>query len=184
MRSPLLPLLALLVAIGIFFAYVSPVWNGKVAAARAAIAQDVVALDAAARYTERENQLAAERNAIDPAALAKLDAFVPDSVNNVRLILDLNALANRSGLALTSIDVASGQQNGASAPASAMPAPPNPVGSIDMDIAASGTYSAFQAFLEGIEMSQRLLDVRDITIKSSDTGVYTYKLTVRIYWLR
>jgi len=195
MTSRILPLFALLLAIGIFFGYVSPLWNGKVASTKAAIVEDTAALAAATRYTARQNQLASEKAAIDPAALARLEIFLPDSVDNVGLILDINALAARSGLALSSIDVAhsnaSGSGAGTAPGMSGAPVTPgmassgaSAVGTVDLTLAADGTYSALQTFLDGIERSARLLDVRDLTVKGSNNGVYTYQMTLRIYWLR
>ncbi len=179
--SRILPAFALLVAIGIFFLYVNPAWTGSIAAARAAIAADDQALVAAQQYTAQQNQLAAARDAVDPANLTKLTAFLPDSIDNVGLILDLNALAARSGLAVANVDVASSdaQKTGAS-PADA----PDPVGSLDLSLSASGSFTALQAFLSGVERSERLLDVHDLSVKGSDTGIYTYQMTIRLYWLR
>src|SRR3989344_1912018 len=104
MTSRLLPFFALILALGIFFGYVNPLWSGKIAEQRAAIAQDDQALDSAKHYVERENQLTGQRNSIDPAALARLELFLPDSVDNIGLILDMNSLAARSGLNLSSVD--------------------------------------------------------------------------------
>lgn len=189
MNSRVLPILALFVSIGIFFAYVNPTWSGSIASMRAAIAGDDQALTAASAYTARQNELASERNAIDPAGLTRLAALLPDSVDNVGIILDLNALAARSGLALSNVDVlSSSQQAGSSAGQSANGSLPaggtSPVGSVDLSLSAIGTYSALQNFVRGIEQSARLLDVRDLVVKGSDTGVYTYQMTIRLYWLR
>jgi Tfp pilus assembly protein PilO len=180
------PLLALIIAIAIFFGYVNATWTGSIATTQAAIANDDQALTAASEYTSRQNELASARNAIDPASLARLNAFLPDSVDNVGLILDLNALAARSGLSLASIDVAADQASGASSVASgSLPASgQDPVGSVDLSLSASGTYAALQSFLTGVEASERILDVTDLTVRGSDTGVYTYQMTVRLYWLR
>lgn len=195
MTSRLLPFLALVAAVGIFFAYVNPLWNGKIAEAKAGISADDQALAAAAAYVKRENDLAAQMNAIDPTALARLETFLPDSVDNVGLILDLNGLAAHSGLMLSSIDVADATSGltGANAPAgaSASGQPPvagagnsDPVGAIDLTIAAKGTYAALTTFLAGVERSERLLDVHDLTVQGSDSGLYTYQMTLRLYWLR
>jgi Tfp pilus assembly protein PilO len=182
----ILPILAFAVAIAIFFAYVNPTWFGPIAVAKAAIASDNQALAAANQYTAQQNQLLSERNAIDSADLARLSVFLPDSVDNVGLILDLNALAARSGLSLSNIDVSantpasSGSANNTGAvPTTAT----SPVSSADLSLSAVGTYPALQNFLQGVEKSARLLDARDIVITGSDTGVYTYKMTLRLYWL-
>ncbi len=177
MNNKALPVLALTVAIGIFFGYVNPAWSGEIAAAKAAITSADAALAAAAEYTAQQSQLTSARNAIDPKDLARLATFLPDSVDNVRLILDLDALAARSGLALSNIDVADASSSNVKTDA-------NPVGSVDLTLSAIGTYSALRGFLEGVEKSGRLLDVHDLTVKGSSTGAYTYQMMVRLYWLR
>lgn len=186
MNRRILPLFALLFAVGIFFAYVHPTWSVSIAATKAAIASDNEALDAASAYTARENALLTARNAIDPANLAKLEVFLPDSVDNVGLILDLNALAARSGLSISNIDVSNPApvSNTATAATASQGASTNVTGSIDLSLSAVGTYSALQTFLAGVEKSERLLDVRDIIVKGSDTGVYIYQMKLRLYWLR
>jgi len=183
MTSRLLPFFSLMLAVGIFFSYVSPVWSGDVANAKAAIADDNKALESAKRYVARQNELAAERDAIDPAALARLEKFLPDSVDNVGMILDLDALGTRAGLALTSIDAtnsstASSQEGGVASVTN------DPIGTIDLTMDAGGTYGALQDFLDGVERSQRLLDVREITVTGSNTGIYDYHIILRLYWLR
>lgn len=198
MSTRILPLIALFVALGIFFLYVSPTWSGSIGATKAAIAADDQALAAANQFSAQQNTLASARDAIDPADLTRLTAFLPDSVDNVGLILDLNALAARSGFSLSSIDVistkvtsvasgapAAGQQGLSAAGQQGLPAAgANPLGFVDMSLSAVGTYTALQSFLSGVERSARLLDVRDIVVKGSDTGVYNYQMLLRLYWLR
>lgn len=185
MISRILPILSFILAIVIFFGYVSPTWSGTIAETRAAIAHNERALAAASQYSEQQNQLASARDAIDPTGLMRLMTFLPDSVDNVGLILDLNALAARSGLQLSKIDVAptsapattsTGAQQGA--------APKGPMSSVDLTLSAVGSYSALQKFLQGVERSARLLDVRELNVKGSETGVYTYQMKLRLYWLR
>lgn len=186
MNNRILPFVALLVAAAIFFAYIRPTWSGAIAATKNTIALDDQALAAADRYATQQNTLASVRNDIDTTYLARLSTFLPDSVDNVGLILDLNALAARSGFSLSNIDVIS--NTGSSAGASMQQALPaagaNPVGSIDLSLSATGTYAALHAFLIGVERSARLLDVRNIVVKGSDTGVYNYQMSLRLYWLR
>ena len=71
---------------------------------KSAIISDEQALTAASTYGG-QNLLASARDAMNPADLERLSVFLPDSVDNVGLILDLTALASRSGLSLSNIDV-------------------------------------------------------------------------------
>ena len=83
MNSRILPMLALLLSVGIFFVYVNPTWSGSIARTEAAIAADNEALDAAKEYSAQQNELASARDAIDPANLDALKELLPDSVDNV-----------------------------------------------------------------------------------------------------
>ncbi len=187
MTSRILPIFALMLALAGFLLYVSPAWSGPIQEAKSTIANNKRILAAAEEFEKRKNDLAAARNEIDPENLKRLEILLPDSVNNVGLILDLNALAARSGISLSNIDIqsTSDQSGGAGAyDASLGAARPDPVSSVDLSVTAVGTYPALQAFLSGIEKSARLLDVNDLTVRGSETGVYTYQMVVRLYWLR
>jgi len=108
-------------------------------------------------------------------------------VDNVRLILDINALVARTGLSLVNIDVVANSFDNitnVTQPGTLPVSKADPVGFVDLSLTAVGTYPALEEFLIGIEKSARLLDVLDISVKGSNTGVYNYKLTVRLYWLR
>jgi Tfp pilus assembly protein PilO len=181
MSERLFPLIAFFVALGIFFFYVNPQWTKSIAIQKATIEADNQALLAAQQYNTQKNQLASARDAIDPANLSALKRFLPDSADNVGLILDLNALAARSGLAVSNIDMITSA--GAPSKNSSSLEVDSPINTADMSLSVTGTFSAFQTFLLNIEKSARLLDVHDIVVKGSDTGVYTYQMTVRIYWL-
>ncbi|PIR82905.1 hypothetical protein COU19_03140 [Candidatus Kaiserbacteria bacterium CG10_big_fil_rev_8_21_14_0_10_56_12] len=182
MNNRLTPILALVIAGALYFAYVSPTWSGRIADTKTAIASSDAALVAAHDYKDKQNKLAEERDALDPADLARLNALLPDSVDNVGLILSLNALADRSGLTLSNIDVSSNANSAQENSGGLLNA--SPTNSIGLSVSAAGQYGAFLTFLSGIESSQRLLDVSDITITGSNTSTYTYHLTIRIYWLR
>lgn len=177
MMSKIAPVTAFLIGVLLFSLYVNPTYTGSIASAQAAIAGDDQALTASAQYAQKQNELVSAEKSIDPDALVRLEQFLPDSVNNVGLILDLDALAARDGLTLTSINVAAGQSEAATTVSSA------PYGSVDMSLSASGSYRAFRSFLASIEQSSRLLDVRQLNVSGSDTGVYTYTMNLRLYWL-
>lgn len=187
MSSRIFPTIALIISAVIFFFYVGPTWSGQIAKTKSAIAVDKDALKAAEQYTKQQNQLAAARDAIDPENMTLLTTFLPNSVDNVRLILDLTSLATRSQLLLSNINVTKDAKGTASANTGSGALPSSNgdnLGSVDLSLSATGTFTALQDFLVGIEKSARLLDVRTLSVKGSDTGVYSYSMLIRLYWLR
>lgn len=179
MNSKALPLGALVAALGVFFIYISPMYTVSIAGVNARIAEEQAALDAAARFHAKESELKAAQEAIAVSDLERLETFIPNSIDNVGVILDLTALAERSGVQLSSINVAPSPTSSTEGDAEA-----SSVGSIEMTLSATGTYQAFRTFMASIEKSARLLDIINLTVSGSDTGVYGYALSVRLYWLR
>ncbi len=179
MMNRMLPAAGLVLAFVVFFIYISPTYSGPVTTIQATIAREQLALNAAASFGDKQKTLAEEKNRITPEDIARLETLLPSSVDNVSAILSLTALAARSGVQISSISVPQPTQG-----AGDVTTPPTEVGSIDMTFSATGSYQAFRTFITGIEHSTRLLDVTNLTVKGSDTGVYGYDMTVRLYWLR
>lgn len=181
MIGRVLPVVILLVAIGLFLGYVHPTYTGAVAAQRAQIQSYDNALAAAETFRAEESKLIAAQEAISPDDRARIEAFLPDGVDNVQLIVDLNALASRSGMRLNDFDISEPEED---EPGRIALETGGAVEHLDISVTAVGTYAAFRDFLEGVEYSLRPMDLVDLSISDSETGVYTYGMTFRIYWLR
>ncbi len=205
MMSRVLPIVFVLAALGIFFGYIHPTVTGQIASTQKDITEYDRALNAAKRFDEKQAQLASELKALPPDGIKRLEQFLPNNVNNVQLILDLDALASKSGLKITTFSDA---QSVTKTPSSSVDAPPpmtgamvpgmntgmgGPIGasntsssydSIDITIGATGSYTQLRMFLDNIEASLQPLDLVELRISDSSTGVYTFTMTFRLYWLR
>lgn len=183
MIGRIIPVLVLLAAIGIFFGYIHPTYTGEIAAQQAKIQSYDNALLAAATFREKETALVAQQESVSSTDRARIESFLPDGVDNVQLIVDLNALASRSGMRLSDFNIAESKQDDRDPGRLALEAE-TATDSLDITVSAIGTYAAFRTFLEGVEFSLRPMDLVRLTLTDSDTGVYTYNMTFRIYWLR
>lgn len=188
--SRLLPFAFIIGALGLYFGYAQPTFSTSIAELRKNHTELDASLLAAGEFKEKEAELTEKRADIPPEQLARLDAFLPDTVDNVQLIVDLDSLAERSGVNLSSFSIGSAGGDSAEAPPGGA-YDPNEVSSssqstetLDLSVTITGSYSAFKSFLASVEQSLRLLDVVSLSIQDSETGVYTYNLTLRLYWLR
>lgn len=196
--SRVLPILFVLIAGALFFGYINPTVTGSIAETNKQIKQYDAALAAAKRFEQKQTQLALEQKALPVDGLTRIKAFLPDGVDNVQLILDLDGVAARSGLKILNFNTTESKKQAAttntqpgqaSAPATApgMGATVDvskPYDSLDLSITASGTYPELRSFLASIETSLRPLDLVEFQLADSSTGVYTYQMTFRLYWLR
>lgn len=185
MISKLLPFLTIICAAAIFFGYVNPVYTTSIHDLSKQIDSYKGALIAADQFKTREASLLEERNSIDPEGLRRVEAFLPDGVDNVQLILDLNALASRTGMKITNFDVQAPNAIATSTSGSlSLGSPQSPTDSITLTLSATGTYDSLHTFMSAIEASLRPLDLVSFSLTNSETGVYSYQFTYRIYWLR
>lgn len=130
----------------------------------------------------------------------RLDKMIPDSVDNVRLIIDVSRIISKHGSYPKSISATSADAAAPSAPASPEPssisgAPVNPalakraaakLSNVTLNFTVSTTYDNMIEILKEIESSLRILDVTELTFSSTDTkdGIYDFNVTVLTYWLR
>lgn len=182
----LLPLALIIGAIAVVFSYIQPTNDGQIATLKTEIKDLDTALAAARDFKGKELELTRQRAELPQNELTRLGAYLPDNVDNVQLIVDLNALGDRSGVALSGFNIIGDVEAQAVPDANSALSleTANPIDSILLTVSANGTYNAFRTFLAGLESSLRQLDVVELAVQDSDTGVYTYNLTLRLYWLR
>jgi len=180
----ILPFFILIAAVGLFFGYVQPTYKEEIAAQRAKIRSYDSALAAAATFREKREALIEQQNAIPQSDRTRIEGFLPDGVDNVQLIVDLNALASRSGMRLSDFNIAEAEESQGVEPGRIALDAVQAVDSLEISVTAVGTYGSFRTFLAGVEHSLRPMDLVDLQISDSETGVYNYAMTFRIYWLR
>lgn len=151
------------------------------------------ALEKASELQQIKQSLLSRYNAFDPADIDRLHKLLPDHVDNVRLVLDLDSLAARNGLALQNVVISnpvSGKQPGV---ISAIGGSARKFDSLTLKFSTQGTYEGFSTFLEELETSLRVVDLvslnleREVTPLSSQKGaepIYRYDITIRTYWLK
>jgi Tfp pilus assembly protein PilO len=181
--------IALIIAGGAFFAYTKPAYDG-IQATQAQIAEYDSALSKAAELQSLKQSLLSRYNAFDPTALDRLQKMLPDHVDNIALILDLDSIASRYGLALQNVDIATAGTNTASQTAvGAIGSANQAYDSLTLTFSTSGTYDSFQKFMTDLENSLRIVDLSSLVISrasgsSGNAPVYTYNISLRTYWLK
>jgi Tfp pilus assembly protein PilO len=178
----LFPIILTLAAIGLFVLYTNPTYQGlKGTQAQVAAYDD--ALNKSQELKKIKGTLDSARNAFSPEDEQKLVRLLPDQVDNIRLIIDINNIAARRGLSLS--NVALGEVSNSSSEASTFAVGPSsdPVGSVSLGFSVMASYEDFLAFLQDIEHSLRILDVENLTFDAATAGRYSFNFTVRTYWL-
>ena len=201
MRS-ILSVLGIILAGAIFFVYTKPTYD-TVQAAQVQIGQYNAALDKATQLQQLKQSLLSRYNSFNPTDLSRLQTLLPDQVNNIGLILDLDTLANQYAMSLENVNISTAGNTTASSvstPAgsiSAVGAAAEPYDSLDVQFTVHGTYAQFVQYITGLESSLRIVDLVGLTVSAggsavpgsvtasgTDNIIYAFNVTLRTYWLR
>jgi Tfp pilus assembly protein PilO len=177
-------------AFGIFFFYTEPAYSG-VQSVAAQGAQYDQALAKATQLQTLKQSLLARYNSFDPNALNRLSTMLPDQVDNIRLILDLDNLAGRYGMALQNVNISTPGSTQSDNVVGSIAGGTQPYDALTIQFTTDGTYEQFSQFLTALQSSLRLVDLLNLTISGagavsgsnqSDPN-FTYTMTVQTYWL-
>ena len=175
----LFPLIALLVAVGVFFGYTSPAYQ-EVKKLKATEAQYDDALARSRDLIALRDRLQETFKAIPPDDLAALTKLLPDHIDNIRLLLDLTKMAEQYGMRLSGANLGAPPAGGQSLSASG-----KRYDSVTVGFSVAASYETFKQFLHDLESSLRLLDVVGLSFTPSAQGnLYEFTLNVRTYWLK
>jgi Tfp pilus assembly protein PilO len=178
----LFPIILIIAAIGLFVVYTNPTYQGlKGAQAKVGAYND--ALDKAKELRALREKLASARNAFSPQDEQKLARLLPDQVDNIRLIIDINSIAARRGLVISNVALGEVSKSSAAAASIAVGPSSDPVGSVSLGFSVTAGYEEFLAFLQDLEHSLRILDIEKLAFTGAEGGKYTFNFALRTYWL-
>ena len=195
-------ILSFVLAAGIFFFYAKPAYTGpgttvnpSVTDMKAQIVQYDDALQKVAQLQQLKAKLLAKYNSFNPDDINRLQTLLPDHVDNIGLILELDSLASRYGMTLENVDVNSDSQ-AAAASAPAKIGSNTTIGqnqkydSLTLHFSTFGTYDKFNSLLQDLEASLRIVDLSSLKFSAQQTSssngqpTYNYDITIRTYWLK
>jgi hypothetical protein len=192
--SKIIPIIFLVGSGLMFFFIIDPVYNGKtVATADTPVEQlgikdirtrkaayDDVLLRARDLQAKRDG-LQAKYRSITQVDKTRLEQLLPDTLDNVRLVLDIDRIAAKSGLRIKNIAVNDG---GASDKKQVSGGDEKGFGSATITFSISAPYDVFLGFLNDLEDGLRLIDITALSISSKDQKLYDYNVTFKTYWLK
>ena len=125
-----------------------------------------------------------DRKKLDDTMMDRLNKMMPDNIDNVRLIIDVNSIAQSRHITVKNIRTTSSATDSTASAKGAVASSPDKYNVMNLSLTASASYPNFLLFLQDLERSLRFLDVSHMTITANDTGTYDYSLDIKTYWLK
>ncbi len=178
--SKLTPVILIVFSVLIFFAFIDP-QRAEITALREEKAEYEEVLAKAKDLLELRDELLKKYTSVSDEDKERIQLMLPDNVDNVRLVLDIDQLAQNKKIALKNITVNSGKQLAEQKPDAGTPS--GNIGVATVGFSVNTTYELFLDFLRELEDSLRIIDVTGLTIAPAEKG-FNYSIVLRTYWLK
>ena len=193
----LMPLVLIIISVGIFFILIDPEYN-EVKDLQKKIEQNNRTLDLASELRKKRELLRQKYNQISDSERDELNKMLPDTVDNVRLIIDINNIAERYGIVIQNFEISASEDSERGvqvldsefddvANTSSIRYPDTSrIGVISFTFSVSAQYDVFLEFLKDLEEALRIVDIRsiDISTGSAEDVFYNYRVSLETYWLK
>ncbi|MEX0652411.1 MAG: type 4a pilus biogenesis protein PilO [Candidatus Paceibacterota bacterium] len=174
-----IPLILISVALGLFFVYIDPTYqNIKKLSAEEKTYNE--ALNQSRELQEIRDTLLSRYNTFSQEDLSRLNKLLPDHVDNVRLILDIDSIASNYGMRTRNVTVS----GASSEEPNVIGANQNSVDSVILSFSVSATYENFIRFIKDLESSLRIVDVVGLTFSATEGEAFNFNISIRTYWLK
>ncbi len=193
----LLPIFLILLSIGAFMMLIVPKYESVSLLRQEVGAYDNALNNSKALESERD-KLVTKYNAIDQGNLDKITKMLPDSIDNIRLILEIEKIASPYGMTLKDVkyeDVKKAEE-GEAAPlaGSSNEAINEEYGVWNLEFSTEGSYNNFINFTKDMEKNLRLVDISSVEFSAAEgpsnsksgnsNDVYKYNFKIKTYWLK
>lgn len=205
MMKFIMPIILTGIAITFFFVVTNPLYN-NISVLQTNLASYNQALSTSAQLKNERDQLTTVYNNINPDDLSRLQKLLPDDVNNILLILEIQGIAKNYGMQISNVsydttDTSTAATNATSGTAATQGANISSnstvadYGTFNLGFSTSGTYDNFINFTKGLESNLRIVDISSINFSSnsisSSSGVstsapdiYKYDFKIKTYWFK
>jgi hypothetical protein len=177
----LIPIFLILASVGIFVFYINPTYQ-TIKSLQVDIASYEKAFSKSNEVLKKRGELQAKYKQFTSADLDSIKKLLPDHIDNVQLILDINGIARlpEHNMLISKIKIEEDKSD-----TTVQIGPNNKLySSILVSFKTKAEYSKFMSFIKELEQSLRLVDITNLSFKTDAKNLTEYSVTIRTYWLK
>lgn len=190
-----IPIILLGIAGAVFFTFTNKTYN-EITALKENINSYNTALGNSKVLENERDKLTAKYNSFSKDDLSRLEKLLPENVDNIRLVLEIEQLAQPYGMTLKDVKYNTTEMGSAATSnlqvGAVGKADNKDYGTFDLEFSTSGSYRNFVNFTKDLEKNLRIVDVSSITFLPSvsntknpfSSEIYKYGFKIKTYWLK
>lgn len=169
----------LLISCALLYAFAYPFWT-EVTMKMEEKTKYQKTIDDVNALNQKKDQILAQIKNISDEDRERIDTFMPSSLDFVKLTSDINEVGSKYGI---KIDKVSSVEKDKSVGNSINEAePPKTYNTASISFSFNSSYPNFIKFVNDLEKSLRMLDVKSVIISPTTGSSYDFKLDMDTYW--
>lgn len=181
------PIILIIVSVALFFLFIDPQYKEIKDLQEERVDNDGL-LALSQELQNKRDKLHTAFNSISASEKEALQKLLPNTVDNVRLILDINDIAEAHNVTIRNIAVSGDdEEEKPKDQGEVESALSNVIGVMTLSFSVSTTYDVFIQILKDLEESLRIVDVVKLTVNNTNDPkgeVLNFGITLNTYWLR
>jgi hypothetical protein len=185
MIRTLTPIFSIIISLVIFFFFTQPKF-AHIKTVQGEAAQFEGAAAKAAQLNAELTRMLDEKRKYPAEAMEKLDALVPENVDEVKVLNDLNELAKSHNMMFGNVSVTNSDLVSADGSASGETLSGEYEGltATNLSFSLIGGYDQFKAFLADVEQSLVMVEVQNIEFTTGEGALQQYSVGARVFALK
>lgn len=193
------PIILIIIAGVVFFVFTDPILNTPLAVdpTTGEISGGVfpllsersdlnTALSSSDTLREASKSLVEKYNNLSESERTGVDKLLPDRIDNVQVVIDINSIASKYGMTIKNIKIGTEgdiQTTRTASRTTTKRATTALNKAADISFTVTGSYNQLRNFLTDLGRSLRLVDVTGLSFTAGDSDLYQFNVEVKTYWL-
>lgn len=183
MNSNATAVILIILAIALFFTFTDSEYK-RIKILKTEVESYKVASKRSDELLKKKNELIKAYKEISTDDKARLNKFLPDTIDVVRLIIEINDVLREYSVSSRNIQVSANTSEKSDSKSSKS----DPAGSkynyATINFSVSTSYERFIELLRTVENTLRVIDVVSMNLSVPEQGNYQYNVTMRTYWMK
>ncbi len=169
----------IIISIALLYSFVMPKW------ADVSILLDQKSklnqtIDSIQQIEQKKNELLARFNEISNVDRKRIESLIPDNFNYVKLVSEIDAVGSRYGISID--DVSYKELDDSVGDSIENAGPKKTYNSAILSFTFVSSYENFGKFIDALEKSLRIMDIKSMKITAQPGGLYQYSVEIETYW--
>ena len=184
----LTPVLLISISLGLFYLHISPRYH-SIQNFMSEEVQYNEALTKAGELENKRDELLTKYNTFSADKTKRLERLIPDTVNTVKLVADMNNVAAKYGITIKNITTTQQIVDDSQTIGGKGAAAKKPYQTTLITFAFAATYPNLIFYLKDLEKSLQLIDVQSVAFQvpsdeNGNSGIYPYIVSFQTYSLK